>query len=75
MHHLKIWVSGLARSRSWYERVLGLEHHTGFEDEEVHATQVGPGGVYRNAGQCSGLQAGEEFNDQDRPQASPPGGA
>ncbi|MER5627582.1 VOC family protein [Streptosporangium sp. NPDC002544] len=31
VHHLKIWVSDLERSRSWYERVLGLEHHTGFE--------------------------------------------
>ncbi|MFI6453255.1 VOC family protein [Streptosporangium amethystogenes] len=34
VHHLKIWVSDLERSRSWYERVLGLEHHTSFEDED-----------------------------------------
>jgi catechol 2,3-dioxygenase-like lactoylglutathione lyase family enzyme len=34
VHHLKIWVSDLARSRSWYERVLGLEHHLSFEDED-----------------------------------------
>jgi catechol 2,3-dioxygenase-like lactoylglutathione lyase family enzyme len=27
-------VSDLARSRSWYERVLGLEHHLSFEDED-----------------------------------------
>ncbi|MEU4538048.1 VOC family protein [Streptosporangium sp. NPDC023825] len=34
VHHLKIWVSDLERSRSWYERVLGLEHHTSFQDED-----------------------------------------
>ncbi|MFF3442571.1 VOC family protein [Streptosporangium sp. NPDC002721] len=34
VHHLKIWVSDLERSRSWYERVLGLEHHTSFEDDD-----------------------------------------
>ncbi|GAA2863440.1 VOC family protein [Streptosporangium fragile] len=34
VHHLKIWVSDLSRSRSWYERVFGLEHHTSFEDDD-----------------------------------------
>jgi len=34
VHHLKIWVSDLERSRSWYERVLGLEHRTSFQDED-----------------------------------------
>lgn len=34
VHHLKIWVSDLERSRSWYEKVLGLEHHTSFQDED-----------------------------------------
>ncbi|MGC5010438.1 VOC family protein [Streptosporangium sp. DT93] len=34
VHHLKLWVSDLERSRSWYERVLGLEHHISFEDED-----------------------------------------
>ncbi|MBB2911498.1 catechol 2,3-dioxygenase-like lactoylglutathione lyase family enzyme [Streptosporangium becharense] len=34
VHHVKIWVSDLARSRSWYERVLGLEHRISFEDDD-----------------------------------------
>ncbi|MFD8565046.1 VOC family protein [Streptosporangium canum] len=34
VHHVKIWVSDLARSRSWYERVLGLEPRTSFEDDD-----------------------------------------
>ncbi|MEU3166845.1 VOC family protein [Streptosporangium sp. NPDC006930] len=34
VHHLKIWVSDLERSRSWYEKVLGLEHHISFQDED-----------------------------------------
>ncbi|MFI6511117.1 VOC family protein [Streptosporangium sp. NPDC050855] len=34
VHHLKLWVSDLQRSRAWYERVLGLEHHISFQDDD-----------------------------------------
>jgi catechol 2,3-dioxygenase-like lactoylglutathione lyase family enzyme len=33
VHHLKIWVTDLARSRQFYERVFGLEHRTSFADD------------------------------------------
>jgi catechol 2,3-dioxygenase-like lactoylglutathione lyase family enzyme len=33
VHHVKIWVTDLARSRQFYERTLGLEHRTSFADE------------------------------------------
>jgi catechol 2,3-dioxygenase-like lactoylglutathione lyase family enzyme len=34
IHHVKIPVSDLDRSREWYERVLGLEPHLYFEDSD-----------------------------------------
>ncbi len=34
VRHLKIWVSDLARSRTWYEQVLGLQHQISFEDSD-----------------------------------------
>ncbi|MFJ2030070.1 VOC family protein [Streptosporangium sp. NPDC087985] len=34
VHHLKIWVTDLDRSRSWYERVFGLVLRTKFEDDD-----------------------------------------
>jgi catechol 2,3-dioxygenase-like lactoylglutathione lyase family enzyme len=34
VRHLKIFVSDLARSREWYEKVFRLEHDTSFQDED-----------------------------------------
>ncbi|MFI0483527.1 VOC family protein [Actinomadura sp. 9N215] len=34
IHHVKFPVSDLATSRSWYERVLGLQVHLEFEDDD-----------------------------------------
>jgi catechol 2,3-dioxygenase-like lactoylglutathione lyase family enzyme len=34
VHHLKIWVTDLASSREFYERVFGLEHRTSFADDD-----------------------------------------
>jgi catechol 2,3-dioxygenase-like lactoylglutathione lyase family enzyme len=34
VHHVKIWVTDLGRSRRFYERVFGLAHRTSFADED-----------------------------------------
>ena len=34
VRHLKIWVSNLALSRTWYEQVFGLQHRISFEDSD-----------------------------------------
>ena len=34
VRHLKIWVSDLAHSRTWYEQVFGLQHRISFEDSD-----------------------------------------
>ncbi|TMR12903.1 VOC family protein [Nonomuraea turkmeniaca] len=34
VRHLKIFVSDLAWSRQWYEKVFRLEHDTSFQDED-----------------------------------------
>ena len=34
VRHLKIWVSDLAASRAWYERVFGLVHETDFPEPD-----------------------------------------
>ncbi|MGI8334865.1 VOC family protein [Actinomadura scrupuli] len=34
VRHLKVWVSDLASSREWYERVFGLERVISFEDAD-----------------------------------------
>ncbi|MDP9071307.1 MAG: VOC family protein [Actinomycetota bacterium] len=34
VRHLKIWVTDLARSRGWYEKVFELEHVLSFEDSD-----------------------------------------
>lgn len=34
VRHLKIWVSDLARSRTWFEQVLGLQHRISLEDSD-----------------------------------------
>ncbi|MEO3858700.1 VOC family protein [Acrocarpospora sp. B8E8] len=34
VHHIKIWVTDLARSREWYEKVFDLELSMSFEDQD-----------------------------------------
>ncbi|WP_433239680.1 VOC family protein [Streptosporangium sp. CA-135522] len=34
VHHFKIWVRDLARSRPWYEQVFDLRLRTSFEDDD-----------------------------------------
>ena len=34
VRHLKVWVSDLAASRAWYERVFGLVHETDFPEPD-----------------------------------------
>lgn len=34
LDHLKIFVTDLARSRTWYEQVFGVQHEFSFQDED-----------------------------------------
>ncbi len=47
LHHVKIPVTDLVRSREWYERVFGLETLTEFRDDEDGVVR---GVVYRSQG-------------------------
>jgi len=43
VRHIKIWVSSLGRSRTWYEQVFGLELALTFEDEDEDGVVRGMG--------------------------------
>jgi catechol 2,3-dioxygenase-like lactoylglutathione lyase family enzyme len=47
LHHVKIPVTDLGRSRAWYERVLGLEPASEFRDDDDGIVR---GVVYRSKG-------------------------
>ena len=51
VRHLKIWVSDLAVSRAWYERVFGLVHETDFPEPD--GTVLGSQFLFPEAGFAS----------------------
>lgn len=56
IHHLKIPVSDLARSRAWYERVFDFRGHVEYPDDE---------GVVRGvAGEIAGIGVGIRENPE-----------